>query len=95
MNVSYYSYKAFGHKISLIMCLTSGFEIIAYIYGIGHSLQKHYVVLIREGMVKNLPGVRYHIVIIIKKTKFGFKSVWNYLFQLIAWRIIKLSTNII
>ena len=75
MNVSYYSYKAFGHKISLIMCLTSGFEIIAYISGMGHSLQKHYVVLIRKGMVKNLPSVRYHIVIIIKKTKLGFKSV--------------------
>ncbi|XP_027338040.1 uncharacterized protein LOC113851972 [Abrus precatorius] len=42
--------------------LTSGFEITAYIPGIGHNLQEHSVVLVRGGRVKNLPGVRYHIV---------------------------------
>merc|ERR1712224_815652 len=42
--------------------LTSGFEVTAYIPGIGHSLQEHSVVLIRGGRVKDLPGVRYHIV---------------------------------
>nr|AUT83189.1 ribosomal protein S12 [Campanula rapunculoides] len=42
--------------------LTSGFEITAYIPGIGHSLQEHSVVLVRGGRVKDLPGVKYHIV---------------------------------
>jgi small subunit ribosomal protein S12 len=42
--------------------VTSGFEITAYIPGIGHNLQEHSVVLIRGGRVKDLPGVRYHII---------------------------------
>jgi small subunit ribosomal protein S12 len=42
--------------------LTSGFEVTAYIPGIGHNLQEHSVVLLRGGRVKDLPGVRYHIV---------------------------------
>jgi len=42
--------------------LTSGQEVTAYIGGIGHNLQEHSVVLIRGGRVKDLPGVRYHIV---------------------------------
>jgi small subunit ribosomal protein S12 len=42
--------------------LTSGFEISAYIPGIGHNLQEHSVVLVRGGRVKDLPGVRYHVV---------------------------------
>jgi len=42
--------------------LTGGAEIIAYIPGIGHNLQEHSVVLVRGGRVKDLPGVRYHIV---------------------------------
>ncbi|MEO0406849.1 MAG: 30S ribosomal protein S12, partial [Cyanobacteria bacterium P01_A01_bin.135] len=42
--------------------LTSGFEVTAYIPGIGHNLQEHSVVMIRGGRVKDLPGVRYHIV---------------------------------
>jgi len=42
--------------------LTSGFEVTAYIPGIGHNLQEHSVVLVRGGKVKDLPGVRYHIV---------------------------------
>ncbi len=42
--------------------LTTGFEITAYIPGIGHNLQEHSVVLVRGGRVKDLPGVRYHIV---------------------------------
>ena len=42
--------------------LTSGFEVTAYIGGIGHNLQEHSVVLVRGGRVKDLPGVRYHIV---------------------------------
>ena len=42
--------------------LTSGFEVTAYIPGVGHNLQEHSVVLVRGGRVKDLPGVRYHIV---------------------------------
>ncbi len=42
--------------------LTNGYEVIAYIPGIGHNLQEHAVVMIRGGRVKDLPGVRYHIV---------------------------------
>ena len=42
--------------------LTNGLEITAYIPGIGHNLQEHSVVLVRGGRVKDLPGVRYHIV---------------------------------
>ena len=42
--------------------LTNGFEVISYIGGDGHNLQEHSVVLIRGGRVKDLPGVRYHIV---------------------------------
>lgn len=42
--------------------LSNGFEVISYIPGIGHNLQEHSVVLIRGGRVKDLPGVRYHVV---------------------------------
>ena len=42
--------------------LTTGMEVSAYIPGVGHNLQEHSVVLIRGGRVKDLPGVRYHIV---------------------------------
>jgi small subunit ribosomal protein S12 len=42
--------------------LTNGIEITAYIPGIGHNLQEHSVVLVRGGRVKDLPGVRYHLV---------------------------------
>jgi len=42
--------------------LTNGMEVTAYIPGIGHNLQEHSVVLIRGGRVKDLPGIRYHIV---------------------------------
>ena len=42
--------------------LTNGFEVIGYIPGEGHNLQEHSVVLIRGGRVKDLPGVRYHIL---------------------------------
>ena len=42
--------------------LTSGFEVTSYICGEGHNLQEHSVVLLRGGRVKDLPGVRYHIV---------------------------------
>lgn len=42
--------------------LTNGYEVIGYIGGEGHNLQEHSVVLIRGGRVKDLPGVRYHIV---------------------------------
>ncbi|KAF1894525.1 hypothetical protein Lal_00039611, partial [Lupinus albus] len=52
--------------------LTSGFEITAYIPGIGHNLQEHSVVLVRGGRVKDLPGVRYHIV----------RAVFNFLLLL-------------
>ena len=42
--------------------LTNGYEVTAYITGVGHSLQEHSVVMIRGGRVKDLPGVRYHII---------------------------------
>src|SRR5437660_10252304 len=42
--------------------LTSGFEVTSYIPGVGHNLQEHSIVLVRRGRVKDLPGVRYHIV---------------------------------
>jgi small subunit ribosomal protein S12 len=42
--------------------LTNGYEVTAYIPGIGHNLQEHSVVLVRGGRIKDLPGVRYHIV---------------------------------
>ena len=42
--------------------LTTGIEVIAYIMGEGHNLQEHSVVLVRGGRVKDLPGVRYHII---------------------------------
>jgi len=42
--------------------LTNGIEVTAYIPGIGHNLQEHSVVMVRGGRVKDLPGVRYHIV---------------------------------
>lgn len=42
--------------------LTNGLEVTAYIPGVGHNLQEHSIVLIRGGRVKDLPGVRYHIV---------------------------------
>ena len=48
-------------KVSRVR-LSSGFEVTAYIGGVGHNLQEHSVVLIRGGRVKDLPGVRYHII---------------------------------
>lgn len=42
--------------------LTNGYEVTAYIGGVGHNLQEHSVVLIRGGRVKDLPGTRYHII---------------------------------
>ena len=42
--------------------LTNGIEVTSYIPGVGHNLQEHSVVLIRGGRVKDLPGVRYHII---------------------------------
>jgi small subunit ribosomal protein S12 len=42
--------------------LTNGTEVISYIPGVGHNLQEHSIVLVRGGRVKDLPGVRYHIV---------------------------------
>ena len=42
--------------------LSNGFEVTSYIPGVGHNLQEHSVVLIRGGRVKDLPGVRYHII---------------------------------
>ena len=48
-------------KVARVL-LTTGIEVTAYIPGIGHNLQEHSVVLVRGGRVKDLPGVRYHIV---------------------------------
>ncbi|MBN1621478.1 MAG: 30S ribosomal protein S12 [Endomicrobiales bacterium] len=42
--------------------LTSGYEVTSYIPGIGHNLQEHSIVMIRGGRVKDLPGVRYHVI---------------------------------
>ena len=42
--------------------LTNGYEVTSYIPGIGHNLQEHSIVLIRGGRVKDLPGVRYHVI---------------------------------
>ncbi len=42
--------------------LTSGFEVTAYIPGEGHNLQEHSIVMVRGGRVKDLPGVRYHVI---------------------------------
>ena len=42
--------------------LTNGYEVVSYIPGEGHNLQEHCVVLLRGGRVKDLPGVRYHII---------------------------------
>ena len=42
--------------------LSNGYEVTAYIPGVGHNLQEHSVVMIRGGRVKDLPGVRYHII---------------------------------
>lgn len=53
--------------------LTSGQEVTAYIPGIGHNLQEHSVVLIRGGRVKDLPGVRYHVI----RGKFDTAAVEN------------------
>ena len=53
--------------------LTSRAKVISYIPGIGHNLQEHSVVLVRGGRVKDLPGVRYHIV----RGKFDLKGVLN------------------
>ena len=44
------------------MRLTNGIEVTTYIPGVGHTLQEHSIVLIRGGRVKDLPGVRYHVI---------------------------------
>ncbi len=49
-------------KVAKVRLVNAGFEVIAYIPGEGHNLQEHSIVLIRGGRVKDLPGVRYHIV---------------------------------
>lgn len=49
-------------KVARVRLASSGVEVTAYIPGIGHNLQEHSVVLIRGGRVKDLPGVRYHII---------------------------------
>ena len=50
-----------GYKVARVR-LTNGNEVTAYIPGIGHNLQEHSVVLIRGGRIRDLPGVRYHII---------------------------------
>ncbi len=44
------------------MRLTNGIEVTSYIPGVGHNLQEHSIVLVRGGRVRDLPGVRYHII---------------------------------
>jgi len=53
--------------------LTTGYEVISYIGGEGHNLQEHSVVLIRGGRVKDLPGVRYHLI----RGKYDLQGVQN------------------
>ena len=53
--------------------LTSGVEVTAYIPGIGHNLQEHSVVMIRGGRVKDLPGIKYHLI----RGKFDFLGLKN------------------
>ena len=53
--------------------LSNGFEVTAYIPGEGHNLQEHSVVLVRGGRVKDLPGVRYHLI----RGKFDLQGVQN------------------
>ncbi len=61
--------------------LTNGFEVTSYIGGEGHNLQEHSVVLIRGGRVKDLPGVRYHVVAALLRfcLLFVAKIVWSVL----------------
>jgi len=49
-------------KVARVRLASTGVEVTAYIPGVGHNLQEHSVVLIRGGRVKDLPGVRYHII---------------------------------
>ena len=56
-----YMTSAVGHN-GWTGVLTNGYEVTAYIPGVGHNLQEHSVVMIRGGRVKDLPGVRYHII---------------------------------
>ena len=49
-------------KVARVRLVSNSIEVTAYIPGIGHNLQEHSVVLLRGGRVKDLPGVRYHIV---------------------------------
>ena len=51
-----------AHRKIARVRLTNGLEVSAYIPGVGHNLQEHSVVMIRGGRVKDLPGVRYHII---------------------------------
>jgi small subunit ribosomal protein S12 len=53
--------------------LTNKFEVIAYIPGEGHNLQEHSVILLRGGRVKDLPGVRYHLI----RGKYDFQGITN------------------
>ncbi len=61
--------------------LTNGIEVSAYIPGVGHNLQEHSVVLIRGGRVKDLPGVRYHIIrgtLVTAGVNGRLQSRWKY-----------------
>ena len=58
--------------------LTNGFEVISYIGGEGHNLQEHSVVLVRGGRVKDLPGVKYHLVRGVLDTSRTVPLNWPY-----------------
>ena len=81
-------YLATGRRKNAIarVRLTNGMEVTAYIPGIGHNLQEHSVVLLRGGKVRDLPGVRYHVVRGVldtagvegrkqKRSKYGAKKI--------------------
>ena len=78
--------------------LTSGFEVISYIGGEGHNLQEHSIVLVRGGRVKDLPGVKYHIVRgaldtagVAKRTVLDLNTVLNALRNSLAKTDLTLS----
>lgn len=82
------------------MRLTSGFEVTAYIPGIGHNLQEHSVVLVRGGRVKDLPGVRYHIVrgtldVVGVKDRRKGRSSALYLIKIYGLYLIRISCKLL
>ena len=87
-------------KVSRVR-LTNGFEVTAYIPGIGHNLQEHSVVLLRGGRVKDLPGVRYHIVrgaldtLGVSDRKQGRSEVWGEERKSVSSKVLRKNLRVI